>query len=71
MHLKIIPGASKAAIDEAVSLAKAVSLNIETPGADNLSKVSHKKDYLTDIIEPINSNCSAYRDWARSQSPES
>jgi predicted DNA-binding helix-hairpin-helix protein len=53
MHLKIIPGASKAAIDEAVSLAKAVSLNIETPGADNLAKVSHKKDYLADIIEPI------------------
>ena len=53
MHLKIIPGASKAAIAEAVSLAKAVSLNIETPGADNLAKVSHKKDYLADIIEPI------------------
>ena len=53
MHLKIIPGASKAAIAEAVSLAKAVSLNIETPGADNLAKVSHKKDYLTDIIEPM------------------
>ncbi|MHC5096976.1 MAG: helix-hairpin-helix domain-containing protein, partial [Planctomycetota bacterium] len=43
----------KAAIAEAVSLAKAVSLNIETPGADNLAKVSHKKDYLTDIIEPM------------------
>jgi predicted DNA-binding helix-hairpin-helix protein len=53
MHLKIIPGASKAAIAEAVSLAKAVSLNIETPGEENLAKVSHKKDYLTDIIEPI------------------
>lgn len=53
MHLKIIPGASHAAIEEAVSLSKAVSLNIETPGADNLAKVSHKKDYLTDIIEPI------------------
>lgn len=53
MHLKIIPGASKVAIHEAVSLAKAVSLNIETPGADNLAKVSHKKDYLADIIEPM------------------
>ena len=53
MHLKIIPRASKAAIDEAVSLAGAVSLNIETPGADNLAKVSDKKDYLSDIIEPM------------------
>jgi predicted DNA-binding helix-hairpin-helix protein len=53
IHLKIIPGASRAAIDEAVSLSKAVSLNIETPGEDNLAKVSHRKNYLTDIIEPI------------------
>ncbi len=53
MHLKIIPGASKAAIAEAVSLAKAVSLNIETPGADNPARGSYKKDYLRDIIEPI------------------
>jgi predicted DNA-binding helix-hairpin-helix protein len=53
MHLKIIPGVSQAAIDQAVSLASAVSLNIETPGADNLAKVSQKKNYQTDIIEPI------------------
>ncbi|MHC4543919.1 MAG: radical SAM protein [Planctomycetota bacterium] len=45
IHLKIIPGASNAAIEEAVSLASAVSLNIETPGEANLAK--------QDIIEPI------------------
>ena len=32
LHLKIIPGASDAAIEETLSLASAVSLNIETPG---------------------------------------
>jgi predicted DNA-binding helix-hairpin-helix protein len=53
IHLKIIPGASDAAIDEAVSLASAVSLNIETPGADNLAKLSRRKDYLRDIIAPM------------------
>ncbi|HNS20044.1 MAG TPA: radical SAM protein [Sedimentisphaerales bacterium] len=53
IHLKIIPGASDAAIDEAVSLASAVSLNIETPGAAHLAKLSTRKDYLRDIIEPI------------------
>ena len=53
IHLKIIPGASRAAIDEAVALASAVSLNIETPGAENLAKLSSKKDYLRDIIDPI------------------
>ena len=30
-----------------------MSLNIETPGKDNLVKLSSKKDYLTDIIEPM------------------
>jgi predicted DNA-binding helix-hairpin-helix protein len=53
IHLKVIPGASNAAIEEAVSLASAVSLNIETPGAANLAKLSSKKDYLRDIIDPI------------------
>ena len=53
IHLKVIPGSSPAAITEAVSLASAVSLNIETAGADNLKKLSDKKDYIKDIIEPI------------------
>ena len=53
IHLKVIPGASDAAIEEAVSLASAVSLNIETPGAKRLAKVSNKKNYIRDIIEPI------------------
>ena len=53
IHLKIIPGASDAAIEEAVFLASAVSLNIETPGAKKLAKLSSKKRYIQDIIEPI------------------
>jgi len=53
IHLKVIPGASDAAIEEAVSLSSAVSLNIETPGADNLARLSSRKDYIRDIIEPI------------------
>ena len=53
IHLKVIPGASNAAIEEAISLASAVSLNIEMPGAKNLAKLSQKKRYIQDIIEPI------------------
>ena len=53
IHLKIIPGASNAAVKEAVSLASAVSLNIETPGEKNLAKLSQKKRYIQDIVEPI------------------
>ncbi len=53
IHLKVIPGASDAAVEEAVSLASAVSLNIETPGRKNLARLSSRKDYIRDIIEPI------------------
>jgi predicted DNA-binding helix-hairpin-helix protein len=53
IHLKIIPGASAAAIEESLSLASVVSLNIETPGEANLAKLSDKKRYIADIIEPI------------------
>lgn len=53
IHLKIIPGASPAAIEKAVSLATAVSLNIETPGRAYLSQLSSRKDFIKDIIEPI------------------
>ncbi len=53
IHLKIIPGASDAAIEETLSLASAVSLNIETPGKKHCTALSEKKDYDKDIIRPI------------------
>jgi len=53
IHLKIIPGASDAAIEEAISLASTVSLNIETPGEAHLASLSNKKNYISDIIRPI------------------
>ena len=53
VHLKIIPGASDGAVDEALRLASGVSLNIETPGAGRFSQLSTKKDYLRDIIRPM------------------
>lgn len=53
LHLKIIPGAADAAIAEAVSLASAVSLNIETAGEKNFKILSTSKNYQEDIIRPI------------------
>lgn len=53
IHLKIIPGASPAAIRRSMQLATAVSLNIETPGAEHFAKLSHFKNYDRDIIAPL------------------
>jgi predicted DNA-binding helix-hairpin-helix protein len=53
IHLKVIPGASDAAVEDALSLASAVSLNIETPGKKHFSLLSGKKDYDRDILRPL------------------
>ncbi len=53
IHLKVIPGASANAIEEAVSLSSAVSLNIETPGANHLARLSTRKRFIEDIVNPI------------------
>jgi predicted DNA-binding helix-hairpin-helix protein len=53
LHLKIIPGASEEAIRHTLSLASAVSLNIETAGQENFKHLSRAKDYGRDILRPI------------------
>lgn len=53
IHLKIIPGASDAAIDDALSLASAVSLNLETPTRSAFQKLSTTKDFDRDIVRPM------------------
>jgi len=53
VHLKVIPGASDTAIEDAVSLASAVSVNIETAGERHFRTLTRSKDYLRGIIRPI------------------
>lgn len=53
IHLKVIPGASEASMEKAMSLANAVSLNIETPGKDYFSKLSSRKNFDNDIVKSL------------------
>lgn len=53
IHLKVIPGASDAAVEDSLSLATAVSLNIETPGERHFQALSRRKDYGRDILRPL------------------
>ena len=53
IHLKVIPGASEQAIRKSLSLATAVSLNIETAGEKNFKELSTTKNYLNDIMRPM------------------
>ncbi len=53
IHLKVIPGASDAAVEEALRLATAVSLNIEAPGEKYFRKLSDAKQFERDIVHPL------------------
>ena len=53
IHLKVIPGASDAAIEEAVSLANAVSLNVEVPTRSAFSTLCTTKDFDRDVVRPM------------------
>ncbi len=53
IHLKVIPGSSDGAIERAVSLASAVSINIEAPGEGNFAAICKSKHYEKDIIRPL------------------
>lgn len=53
MHLKVMPGSSDAAVEQAVALANAVSVNIETAGEKHFSRISGGKSYLDGVIRPI------------------
>jgi predicted DNA-binding helix-hairpin-helix protein len=53
IHLKVIPGASDAAVEEAVSLANAVSLNVEVPTRSAFRTVASSKDFDRDVVRPM------------------
>jgi predicted DNA-binding helix-hairpin-helix protein len=51
IHMKIIPGSSKAAIDDMLSVADSISLNVEVPTASAMAKLSSTKNYHEDIVQ--------------------
>lgn len=50
VHLKILPGAGEAETEKAVELANRVSLNMEAPSAIHLARLSHTKNFATEIM---------------------
>ncbi len=53
IHLKVIPGASQASIEQAVRMATRVSVNIEAPTAERLARLSTRKRFYEDIISTM------------------
>jgi len=53
MHLKVLPGASFSLVERAVQLATRVSVNLEAPNQEQLSRLSSGKDFHRDLIRPM------------------
>jgi putative DNA modification/repair radical SAM protein len=49
IHLKVLPGASRAAVEQAVRLADRVSVNLEAPTAEHLARIGPDKDFETEL----------------------
>lgn len=50
VHLKVLPGASFDIVEQAVSLAQRVSVNLEAPNPERLKRIAPTKDFKQDLL---------------------
>lgn len=53
VHLKLMPGAERAAIERAIQLADRVSVNLEAPNTARLQKLSGTKMFTEELLAPL------------------
>lgn len=53
VHLKLMPGAERAAIERAIELADRVSVNLEAPNTARLQKLSGTKQFTAELLAPM------------------
>lgn len=53
VHLKLMPGAERAAIERAIQLADRVSVNLEAPNTARLQKLSGTKAFSEELLAPL------------------
>jgi predicted DNA-binding helix-hairpin-helix protein len=53
LHLKIMPGAERAQVERAMQLADRVSINLEAPNTEKLSRLAPRKQFLEELLQPL------------------
>lgn len=53
LHLKIMPGAEPAQIERVMQLADRVSVNLEAPNTERLSRLAPHKQFVEELIAPL------------------
>ncbi|HSL45256.1 MAG TPA: radical SAM protein [Anaerolineales bacterium] len=69
MHLKIMPGAEKGQVERLMQLADRVSINLEAPNRERLTKLAPNKNFFEELFRPlkwveeIRQSQPAYKGW--------
>src|SRR5918996_3976781 len=53
LHLKIMPGAEKGQVERLMQLADRVSINLEAPNTERLSKLAPHKNFIEELFRPL------------------
>ncbi len=53
IHLKIMPGAEKGQVERLMQLADRVSINLEAPNKERLSKLAPNKNFYEELFQPL------------------
>jgi predicted DNA-binding helix-hairpin-helix protein len=53
LHLKIMPGAEKGQVERLMQLADRVSINLEAPNTERLSKLAPQKTFIEELFRPL------------------
>jgi putative DNA modification/repair radical SAM protein len=53
VHLKLLPGVTFAQVERAIQLAHRVSVNLEAPNVQSLARIAPRKDFTSDLLEPM------------------
>ncbi len=69
LHLKIMPGAEKGQVERLMKLADRVSINLEAPNKERLTKLAPNKNFFEELFRPlkwveeIRQSQPAYKGW--------
>lgn len=53
LHLKIMPGAERGQVEQAMLLADRVSINLEAPNTERLLKLAPRKEFTEELLQPL------------------
>ena len=69
IHLKVMPGAEKAQVERTMQLADRISVNLEAPNSERLTRLAPHKVFIEELLQPlkwvdeIRRSQPAYKGW--------